>query len=236
MENQLQLLWQVQLLEKRGRLLEKQKSQVNTQEVYELRERAKAVAEKLALANKNFEQLKNICDKQELDLSDVTVKYRQIEKLLYGGEIKSLKEIEQLKEQYDVIQVDIAKQEQDYFHTVDASDETHRDVLALEKLLQENKENCAKKQQKISDGIAAINAEIETIKMGCQDLLNKVDPAFIKTYNSLKQKMSFPIAELKNGICGGCRMGLPESKSASRGQTLQYCDHCGRILITVNKK
>ena len=134
MENQLQLLWQVQLLEKRGRLLEKQKSQVNTQEVYELRERAKAVAEKLALANKNFEQLKNICDKQELDLSDVTVKYRQIEKLLYGGVIKSLKEIEQLKEQYDVIQVDIAKQEQDYFQTVDVSDEAHRDILALEKL------------------------------------------------------------------------------------------------------
>jgi predicted nucleic acid-binding Zn-ribbon protein len=234
MEHQLRMLWQIQLLEQKGKLLEKQKSQVNMQGVREMWEKIKTITQKIASDEEKLQQLKNICDKQEVELSDISIKYRQLEKLLYSDDIKSLKEIEQIKVQYDAAKMDVGKMEQDYFHKVDTSDELSREIIASEKILQEKKAEHAKKQQEISQEIAAIDAEIAAITNQYYDLFSRVDSLFIEKYKMLKQKMSFPIAEMKNGICGGCRMGLPESRAASHGKELTYCDHCGRILIKIN--
>lgn len=234
MEHQLRLLWQVQLLEQKSTLLEKQKSKVSMQEAHDLWEEIKTITQKISLEKENLQHLKKVCDKQELDLSDITVKYCQLEERLYSGEIKNLKEIEQVKAKYDAAKHDVAKQEQDYFNNVDDSDELSKKIIVTEKLLQEKKNEHAQKQQKISSEISHMDAEISLIKNQYNDLLKEVDKKFLEKYKVLKQNMSFPIAEIKNGICGGCRMSLPEAQIAFQGGKIKYCDNCGRILITIN--
>lgn len=234
MEDQLYLLWRVQQLEQRCGQLEKQRNQVNEKAVNVLWEQIKNMKQSIVQEKECLKRLENSCDFQAAVLSDNTAKCQHLEKLLYSSEMKNLKEIEQIKVQYDASKLEVAKLEQGYFKEVDDTDELSKKITLLEQVLEEKKREHAKSQQQITEQIASISAEISNVKTQYQELLTAIEPQLAEKYRMLKQKIKFPIAEMKKGICSGCRMGLPESQAVSKGMQLNYCDHCGRILITAN--
>lgn len=232
MEDQLCLLWRVQQLEQRCGQLEKQKTQVNEKEISVLWEQIKQMEKNIVLEKESLRQMENDRDRQATILSDNTAKCQQLEKLLYSNETKNLKEIEQIKLQYDASNEEVVKLEQVYFKDVDDTDEYSKKITALELVLERKKCEHAINQQQINADFASISAEISNIKTQYQEILSDIEPQLVEKYLMLKQKIKFPIAEMKKGICSGCRMGLPESQVVSKGLQLNYCDHCGRILIT----
>ena len=59
-----------------------------------------------------------------------------------------------------------------------------------------------------------------------------MDPALLEEYNTIKRRISPPVARLTHGQCSGCNTSLPSAiLSKIKGGALVECETCGRMII-----
>jgi GTPase involved in cell partitioning and DNA repair len=97
MKEQLQILYQLQTLEQRKKLLMSQKEKCDASEVRQLWQEIRLLAQSISADKEKLVCLEKVCARQEEDLAAVAKQCQQFEGTLYGGEITNLKELDQLK-------------------------------------------------------------------------------------------------------------------------------------------
>ena len=74
--------------------------------------------------------------------------------------------------------------------------------------------------------------ELEAQRSKAKALMDKVDPALLEEYETIKKHISPPVARLVHGQCSGCNTSLPSAiLSKIKGGTLVECETCGRMII-----
>ena len=60
----------------------------------------------------------------------------------------------------------------------------------------------------------------------------KIDPAMLEKYKTIKGHCTPPMAKLVDGQCSGCFMSLPSATllAIKNSDSISICDNCGRIL------
>ena len=75
-------------------------------------------------------------------------------------------------------------------------------------------------------------AELDEQRAKAKDLAANVDPALMEEYNTIKKRISPPIARLTHGQCSGCNTSLPSAVvSKIKNGNLVECETCGRMII-----
>ena len=75
-------------------------------------------------------------------------------------------------------------------------------------------------------------AELDAQRARVKELEAGIDPALLEEYNTIKRRISPPIARLTYGQCSGCNTSLPSAiLSRIKGGTLVECETCGRMII-----
>ena len=63
-------------------------------------------------------------------------------------------------------------------------------------------------------------------------MLSDVDPALLEEYNTIKKRISPPVARLTHGQCSGCNTSLPSAVlSRIKNGSVVECETCGRMII-----
>ena len=74
--------------------------------------------------------------------------------------------------------------------------------------------------------------ELDAQRAKAKELEDRVDPALLEEYNTIKRRISPPVARLTHGQCAGCNTSLPSAiLSKIKGGTLVECETCGRMII-----
>ena len=74
--------------------------------------------------------------------------------------------------------------------------------------------------------------ELEAQRAKARALMEKVDPALLEEYETIKKHITPPVARLAYGQCSGCNTSLPSAILAKiRGGSLVECETCGRMII-----
>jgi predicted nucleic acid-binding Zn-ribbon protein len=102
-----------------------------------------------------------------------------------------------------------------------------------EKALAEEEADVQREIGKLDERVAAITAEVEKVKAGRPDLLEGIEPDWLRRYERVLEHVGdFAIVPVQSSSCGGCHMNLPPqiAHDARKGTVLTVCNYCGRIL------
>jgi len=159
---------------------------------------------------------------------------QDLEKKLYGGQIKGVKESQTA--QNEIVTFRQRRKDLD-----DQSVEAMIAVEGTEAVLKATKEKSGEVEaiyEKTAKALREERARLEAALPGLQaeraKMLSKVMPADIPIYEKLRgQKQGVAVAEVQMGkICSKCRMELPMAKQREVKNNLMIvnCSSCGRIL------
>ena len=74
--------------------------------------------------------------------------------------------------------------------------------------------------------------ELDAQRAKAKELEEKVDAGLLEEYNTIKRRISPPVARLTHGQCSGCNTSLPSAiLSRIKGGALVECETCGRMII-----
>lgn len=172
--------------------------------------------------------------KTELDYNDLSLKATELEKKLYSGEIKNLKEMEQLTIQLENINQNKEIKEDLSLELIEGIEKLEKEIKRREQNLilaiQEYKQEMLKYRKEADK----IEEEIFDQELQREQLLEKIDKKYIVLYEELKRnKQGIAIATIKGQNCSGCRVSLPSMivSMTKAGNTIVKCENCGRILF-----
>ena len=78
----------------------------------------------------------------------------------------------------------------------------------------------------------SVKTELDAQRAKAKEMESAVDPALLEEYNTIKRRISPPVARLTYGQCSGCNTSLPSATlSKIKGGALVECETCGRMII-----
>ena len=199
---------------------------VDDKEVTEARSDFESKEEQLADA-------KSANSKADHEVESQRAKIENTQKALYGGSVTNPKELEDLQLESESLKR--------YLDTLE--DRLLEEMVALE----EAELKHAQASQKLTELIARKSGENELLAADRLDLLSTIERTEterevalsnistddLKIYEKFRQRFDgIALALLIGGNCGVCGVDLARSKEQDirSGNTLVYCDQCGRIL------
>ncbi len=169
----------------------------------------------------------------EWEVDDLRSKAAELEKKLYGGSVKSPKELMSLQEQIEHLN---RKRRQGEDHLLDIMAEAEAvqtEVDSRSRELASSEEEWRQEQQALSQKQAELQAALATLDRRREELSSRIDAASLELYHSLRaRRQGTAVAKVEQGMCQGCRIALPmtEMQRVRIGQELVQCSSCGRIL------
>ena len=183
--------------------------------------------------NEDLEKKRHIFNELNLEYEKLVKNLKADHEKLYSGDIKSVKQLEQLQ-----------KNAQEYKEKVMAREERliklDEEIEKLGVELMNIRAKAAKARKEYKELKSAYDAEMDIIKTSMAnvkkqklDLESKLDADLLKKYKSLRKDKKIVVAELVGDKCSGCNMSLPSivAKQVKEGKQVVECENCGRILF-----
>ncbi len=104
--------------------------------------------------------------------------------------------------------------------------ETQEKLTATEKAYIQEKQALDELERRLSTELVDLEAQLQARSA-------HVEKGLLSRYNSIKaSRKDHPLAEIKEGICSGCRLQLPPQliSEVKRAQDLHTCPYCRRML------
>jgi len=232
MREQLQVLLQIQDLEKQKGNIIKQRNAANS-------EAARALWEDICLLkHKVTEEKINLATSQkkytdiDLNLTNLIEQSGQLESKLYSGVMTNLKEIEQVKTKCDTVKANISSSEDEALAIMDHCEKLSNNISTLEDMIIDKKHKHEVNQRDIIEAIAKFERDIEDINNRLSMYTSSLDESLLKKYNDLKRGLTNPVAKIIKDYCSGCRRSLPIRQIEAAKGAVICCDNCGRILLS----
>ncbi len=169
---------------------------------------------------------------QEVDIHKE--KLRMAELNLYNGSVKDLKQLEHLEKEKEYHRNLIDVLEDTIIDSMGVSEDTESRIEEIYRLLSESKEDLAIKQGLIDESSAKLQNGMESLEKTIENLEGEIDSALLSKYNDIRKRKGSGIAQMKNDVCNGCHMHIPEKivEKAKQGKAVVTCENCGRILYS----
>jgi len=202
-----------ELLEWKGRI-----EQINK----EKEELEKLIDEKLKLVGKNNSLIK-----------DIEIKEKDMEKQLYDGKSANPKELLSMQQK-------LAELGENKKHTDNICSEENEKVSALQKDLENKKQELMKEYKPYQSEINKYkqNKEIEKVNLNelareIKEMEKEIDSDLLESYLKYTKSLGNNVLALvKKGKCEGCNIDIPKVDlgDVKVGNKLVNCENCGRIL------
>lgn len=84
----------------------------------------------------------------------------------------------------------------------------------------------------MADQVKALGDQLGEAKTARDTARAKVEPQWVKTYDSLAAKRGYAVAPVVKGVCQGCHMALPPQLNniLARMESIETCPRCGRLV------
>lgn len=194
--------------------------------------RAKAALEE---SKKDLEQARLQRRTVEKDVEGITADSNKLERQLHDVKTNKeyqaiLHEIELLKNKRSDYETRILESYEREEALVAAQRAAERAVQAEEAKLKQGEETLAKENADLDQSLHSMEQDRNAVKP-------RVPGPLLSRYDRLAgARDGVAVAEIKKGACGACFKGLtPHAlQEARRGEAIQTCEACGRILILVD--
>ncbi len=198
-------------------------------QVAEARQRATDAEEHLAKCRTQTRDL-------DLEVRGVNQRIETSEQRLYSGRVTNPKELANLQEDAVSLKRWREKKEEGLLEALVAEEDAEKNLSGAQSSLGQIIARWEADQEDLVAERSQLETQQEELLQHRGSLIASIDPEDIGTYQSLRQrKRGRAVVVVEDGICQGCRMPPPTSQvqQAGTGETLVFCNNCGRILHLV---
>jgi len=159
----------------------------------------------------------------------------ELEKKLYGGQIKGTKEMGAAQSEIATFRQRRKEQDDQSVEAMVSLEEAEAANKAAKANLAEAQAEWDKSTASLKEEHARLEGQLPGLRSVREQRAKAAMPADLPIYEKLRgQKQSIAVAEVQNGkTCGRCRVELPLAKQqqVKSGMNIVNCPSCGRILF-----
>ncbi|MGO9334637.1 MAG: zinc ribbon domain-containing protein [Acidimicrobiales bacterium] len=197
-----------------------------------LAELAARVAEAQEQRDKLASQLLTLDQRSEA----VGARIATIEQRLRSGRAGSYRDEQAMGEEVASLARQRREIEDQELEVMEALEPFDQELTALRKSNSSAVEELALAREQLGIAEAAIDDEAATIRPARDQLVARVAPELVASYERLRAKLGgIGAARLVGGACSGCHLKLPAGElhrlRHAAPDSVVYCDQCGRILV-----
>jgi predicted nucleic acid-binding Zn-ribbon protein len=172
------------------------------------------------------------------EAEETSARIKTQEKRLYDGSIKNPKELGQIGEEVGHLKARFKQLEESVIEAMlaveETGDEAQKRAEALEAVSQEWEQSKAGLMEERDK----LLTQAKVLKVKRQRAVTTLPWADLQMYERLRRsKGGIAVAEVKGGLCGGCRVGVPAHvlRLARSSNEIVACPTCGRVLFPVGE-
>jgi len=233
----LDCIWLLENHNKNLDILEKQLSNIYTSlGLKELDMKNGNLKSKYHDLEKKIKKNKVKINKYESLLNQYNYTIKEIEKDLYNGDIKDLKQLEHLNEEKEKALDTINNLELDIIFMLEKEENAIRELKYIDKKLNETDFELKEMAEELEFRKKHLSTNIEKELDAIKKLEKNINTEALAKYNHIRKTKITAIVPIKDSICTGCNMRIPTYllKPIKEKKELIYCENCGRILYHVN--
>lgn len=194
----------------------------------------RAATEALSAAENLHKQASLDLKQSEAEFEKQSIKIEQTESSLYGGNVKSPKELQDLQMEAASLKKHLGTLEERELEAMLRAEETEKNLTLAKAKLADLQSNLREQNRDLATESDALNRDLERLVSERQAVTGTLDPQALKTYEGLRQhKRGVAVATLNEDACTACGTTLTASQQQGvRSTQLFYCPTCGRILYS----
>ena len=194
----------------------------------ELQEKAKQVKDAEArLAHWRKERRQR--DEKAAELSD---KITMLEKQLYGGRIKDVREQVAMQQNVESLKRHLATLEESALEALLEQEEAEKTLAEVKQTFVAMKQDWLDRKAMLEKEQQALVEHARGLKMKREQVVASLPAADVKRYETMRKKLGgLAVVKLNGRSCGGCGASLPTAvvQKVHEGQVVK-CPICGRLL------
>lgn len=172
----------------------------------------------------------------ELDLESTDGEIAAVEAKLFGGGLRSAKELSSLQERLDALKRQKERLEEEVLALMEAAEAAEEALREAERLEARAAEVEASSRAELAKAEGSWRAEAERLAEERSASASRIDPDLLERYENLRRRLRRPIAKVESRACSGCHVTLPTGMKAPDRDELSLCPHCGRLLWWPRKR
>ena len=213
-----------------------QEREILPQELEEIKDAVKneeAKKKELEEENKNLIKERRQRERDLEGKNDTRTKYQtQLYLLKSNKEYTALlKEIENTKNEMDVL-------EEDVLMRMEKIEDNERKSVEQDKIVEAKRKELEETFKKNAEKIDLIDAKLAEWQKDREEKSSNIPKNILKQYDRVRQaRNGTALAQIKNNACQGCFMELPPQviSETKLGQRMVACDNCNRLLYFDNE-
>ncbi len=231
----LKLLWRLQEIELTVKDLEDEVENTPLhRETGEAEVRLAELGEALEKSDQVLREQRKKLKRGELELESITAEHGELHRRLYSGEVKNIKELEQMEIKLRSVKQKQLGFEEEVLGMMESIEEEERLVRDLTVQQAEAAAELQRRRQRLEEELARLGGELERLGEKCEELAARIEPKYLERYHELAGRyQGRGLATVINDICQGCSVFI---SSAQRGflydpRAMVHCESCGRLLV-----
>jgi predicted nucleic acid-binding Zn-ribbon protein len=175
----------------------------------------------------------------ELEQKSVENKRAEFETRLYSGKVTNPKELQAMQDEVEMLARNRSRLDEKLILVMDELETQTRVEAEAKKALSVATSVLKKKAAAVEAEKNTLVAQYKLLETQRHAAAKEADPALLKRYDNFRATRGNPAkAPIVDGnACGGCRMALPSNLvgQVHRGEGIQVCQNCGRLLCELAK-
>lgn len=170
----------------------------------------------------------------EWDLDDIKKKLAQLEKTMYSGSVTNPRELDDMRQETEHLRNQRAELQDRILEAMMTVEEIEERAGTQHEVWQGAEQAWTEEQTALREERDALQEQLTTLRADRQVQVGRLDAAGIARYERLRTKLGgLAVVPLQGTVCTGCRLSLPsaEVQKVRTDAVVNFCPHCGRILI-----
>jgi len=174
--------------------------------------------------------------RMEDELASVDQKWKDTDRLLYGGTVSNPRELQALQEELGALKRRQGALEDQLLEVLELTDPVVEELERLGENRNRLDAQTAALRQKIEAAEAEIDREIESVQAGRAESVAMVPGELLESYEKLRSQLGdVAVARLEGNRCLGCHLTLPATEvdqiKRQPPDAIVRHEECGRILV-----
>ncbi|WP_422444176.1 zinc ribbon domain-containing protein [Thermoanaerobacterium sp. DL9XJH110] len=232
--DQLNMLFQLQEAQRLQEKLEMElKNHAGKKRLCELKRAVESLEELYNRKNERYTVLKKELALAELKSREMDEEIQQLEKRIYSGEIRSVRELKRLQEKQCIARRKALEIDENALKLMEEMEDLKKTLAGDKENIMKIKREFDRERLKTKQEIDKISDELKKVMMEKEELSKKIPSELLDKFEKIKKQKKDPVAHIHNGKCSGCRMDVSVmvAQEVNRCEKIVYCESCGRILI-----
>ncbi|GFN34683.1 zinc ribbon domain-containing protein [Tepidimicrobium xylanilyticum] len=171
-------------------------------------------------------------NKENQILRNLDFKLKEVEKSLFDGSIKDLKQLTFLNEEREKIKALIEEKELEMINMMEDIDEFKSKLVNLKEDFNNLKKEYKSLVKDYKSIIEELNGKAIDVRKRIESISSNMDENLILEFNKLIKTRGIAVVKVIDNRCGGCNVVLPAITvdRLKHSNSVLHCEYCDRIL------